>query len=95
VPQNIDDLMKNFDSLVEPKFKEFLYTFLKKYYHNATREKLAHIIMNLPLGYFIGIGDVKHLTEKRSQLSYKELIELLSKHNLKSITEEGECHTSG
>lgn len=88
MPQKIDELMKSFDSLVEPKFKEFLYTFLKKYYHNATREKLAHIIMNLPLGYFIGVGDINHLLKKSRPLSYKELLELLSERNLESITEE-------
>jgi len=87
VSQHIDELMANFDSLVEPKFKEFLYIFLKKYYYNATREKLAHIIMNLPLGYFIGAGDIEHLTEKGRPLSYKELIELLSKPNLEQTTE--------
>ncbi|RLG45553.1 MAG: hypothetical protein DRN81_01155 [Thermoproteota archaeon] len=86
--ENINALMQNFDRLVEPKFKEFLYTFLKKYHKNATQEKMAHIIMNLPIGYFIGIGDIKHLTEKRGLLSHKELIELLSKKDIKLIIEE-------
>jgi len=95
VPQHIDDLMKNFDPLVESKFREFLYTFLQKYYHNATREKLTHIIMNLPLGYFLNEDDINHLFQKNKSLSYKELINLLKEHNLKQITEGDECHTNG
>jgi len=87
--QQVNELMKNFDPLVESKFKEFLYEFLQRYYHNTTREKFAHIIMNLPLGYFLNKNDIEHLFEKNRSLSYKSLINLLSKHNIKPIIKEG------
>lgn len=93
--QQIDELIENFDPLVEPKFKEFLYEFIQRYYHNTTREKFIHIIMNLPLGYFLNKKDIEHLFEKNRSLSYKALIDLLSKGDLKLITKEGECRSNG
>lgn len=93
--QKLDNLMMNFNKLVELKFKEFLYIFLKNYYHNATCEKLTHILMNLPLGYFLNEKDISHIFKNGKPLSYNEVIELLSKKNIKSIIEEDECHTNG
>lgn len=84
--EKFEELFKDLSPSVESKFKEFLYKFLKTYRDNPTKAKATHLIMNLPVGFFIGGDDVKELFVNNRVLSFNTLMRLLSdKRKLKKI----------
>ena len=50
---NIDKILANFDPMVEAPFKEFVQKFFRQYQLNATKKKMKHIILNMPIGAFV------------------------------------------
>ena len=84
--QRIEELLAKCSPSVEAKFKEFLYTFIKKYRDNPTRAKATHLIMNLPVGFFIDASDVKQIFVNNRAPQYNALMELLTdQQKLKKI----------
>ena len=77
MPQH-EKISDNFDPLVESKFKEFVVFFMKNYRTNATRKKMAHIILNLPLGFFMKEEDLEGMCVKNKAPSYHKFIEMIN-----------------
>lgn len=76
--QKYEELFNKFHSLVDSRFKEFLYVFIRQYQNNPTRRKAAHLIMNLPVGFFINDNDIKKLFKNNRAPSHNDLIAWLS-----------------
>jgi len=76
--QVYEGLFEKANPLVEKKFKEFLYVFINQYKINPTRKKLAHLLMNVPVGFFINDGDIKKLLKNNRPPTHDELISWLS-----------------
>ena len=84
--QDAKDIIALCDPLVENKFKDMIAIFLKKYQDNPMREKLKHLLLNLPVGLFLNQGDLKCVGER--PMKYRDLIIFLLKRDLKQFTEE-------
>jgi len=76
--QKYEELLNKAHPSVEKKFKEFLYLFLNEYKINPTRRKLAHLLMNVPVGFFIDSNDIKKLLKGNRPPTQDELIAWLS-----------------
>lgn len=69
-----EGLFEKFNPLVESKFKEFLYAFIRQYENNPTKRKAAHLIMNLPVGLFIDDDDMKKLFKNGRAPTHDDLM---------------------
>jgi len=73
-----EGLFQKINPLVENKFKEFLYLFINQYKNNPTRRKAAHLIMNIPVGFFIDYDDVAKMFKNNRPPTHDEMVSFLS-----------------
>lgn len=70
--------IRDFDPLVELKFRSFVMIFLKKYHDNPTRKKFMHLILNLPIGFILKQDDLQHFVEDEIP-SYKDCTSIINR----------------
>jgi len=90
--QESKDLADMFDSLTEEKFKDFIMTFLKIYQRNPTKQKMKHLILNLPIGFFLNQSDIDKLPIDRGYglpMKYQDLFDMIkSKTSIANLIKE-------
>lgn len=79
---DIKNVVSKFDDNVEDKFIEMIAFSVKRYRENPTRKKFMHILMNLPLGFFLTTEDVGSVFKGRDLPTYKELLGMIDNSKL-------------